>query len=148
MKKILGSLLLLCLIGCSSVRVPNYIRDQYPYKRTFYAPFDQVHATVAETFQESGWVIEKESEPSLFERQRGPENDRKQILLFTKIRQTSFFVGSRYARMNAYLWETADKETEMEIRYLTVTSILLKSFNSYRNDKAVEDIFKRIDEGL
>lgn len=146
MKKILFVFLLLALGGCASVTIPNYIRDRYPYKRTFYAPFDEVRAAVVQTFEELGWRIGRESEPALFERQR--ESGRRQTLLFTEIRQTSLFVASRYARINAYVAATADNETEVEIRYLTVTSMPFKRFDGYRNDRAVKRIFKHMEKTL
>ena len=148
MKKILSSFLLLTLVGCASIHIPNYIQDKNPYKRTFYAQYNEVRETTVQALKKFGWTIEKETEPSLFERQRGSGGDERQILLFTKIRETSLFVGSRYARINVYLRAAANNETEVEIRYLTVTSAMFKSFNSYKNDRAVERIFKHIEEGL
>jgi len=148
MRKILSVFLLLVLTGCSSVRVPNYIQDRHPYKRTFYVQFDKVRETAIQTFEEFGWTIKKESEPALFERERESGSSGKQTLLLTEIRETSLFIGSRYARLNAYLRETANNETEVELRYLTVTSVPFKSFNMYKNDGAVERIFKHIEEEL
>jgi hypothetical protein len=147
MRKVLSVFLLLALGGCASVTIPNYIQDKYPYKRTFYAPFDQVREAAVQTFGEFGWTIGKESEPALFERER-ESGSSKQTLLFTEIRQTSFFVGSRYARLNAYLRATADHETEVEIRYLTVTSVPFKRFHHYKNDRAIERIFRHIEGKL
>lgn len=149
MKKVLSVLLLVTLIGCASINIPNYIQDKHPYKRTLYASFDKVHEMTVQTLEDFGWRIERESDPGLFEREReNGESRNKQTLIFTEIRKTSLFVGSRYARMNAYLRETADNATEIEIRYLTVTSALFKSFNDYRNDRAVERILDRIEEAL
>ena len=148
MKKFFLILTLLSLIGCANITIPNYIQDKNPYERTFYAQFDKVREVLTEAFEESGWTIEKESDPALFERERGLENGNKQTLIFTEIRQTSFFVGSRYTRINAYLHEMANNETEVEIRYVTVSSIMFKSFYGYRNDRAVEHIFSKIEENL
>ena len=141
-------LLSLSVFGCASITVPSYIRDKNPYEKIFYAPFDTVRETVAKTFEESGWTIEKELEPALFERERGLESGKKQTLIFTGIRQISFFLGSRFGRVNAYIHEVADNETEVEIRYLTVTSIMFKEFYGYKNDRAVKNIFVKIEENL
>ena len=127
MKKLLGVFFLITLIGCTSIRIPNYIYDKYPYKRTLYVDFDKARAATLETLSEFGWTIEKESEPGLYEYERTPGDGGKQTLLFTQIRDTSFFVGSRHARLNAYLHAAGTNETELEIRYLTVTSVLFKN---------------------
>lgn len=148
MKKFLYIFLALVLTGCASITIPNYIQDKNPYKRTLYAPFDKVREVTIQTFEDFGWAVEKESKPALFERERESGNGGKQTLLFSKIRQTSFFVGSRYSRLNVYLREMASNKTEVEIRYLTVTSVLFKSFYGYKNDRSIERIFRRIEEKL
>jgi len=148
MKKILCVFLLLVLAGCASVSIPHYIQDKYPYKRTFYAQFNEVREIVMRAFERSGWAIEKESEPALFERESGLRSGGKETLFFSKIRQTSLFVGTRFSRVNAYVRASSDNETEVEIRYVTVTSAAFKNFNDYKNDRAVERIFKYIEERL
>ena len=140
--------MVLMLSGCASVSIPNYIYDEHPYKRTVYAPFDKARDATAQTFEEFGWMVEKESNPSLFEREKVGEEGKRQTLILTEVRQSYFFLGSRYSRVNAYLREIADKETEIEIRYLRVTSILFKSFYHYTNDKMVERIFNHIEQKL
>ena len=50
--------------------------------------------------------------------------------------------------MNAYVHEIANSEIEVEIRYLTVTSMMFKSFYGYKKDQAVERIFSKIEESL
>lgn len=148
MKKILLVLLLLSFAGCASITIPNYIQDKNPYEKIFYAQFDQVRTAITKTFEASGWTIEKESEPALFERERDLEGGDEQTLIFTDVRQISFFVGSRYIRVNAYVHGIANNETEVEIRYLTVTSIMFKEFYGYKNDRAVEHIFSKIEKNL
>lgn len=149
MKKFLVIILVLTISGCASVTIPNYIQDKSPYKQTYYAPFNIVQESAIKALEDFGWAIEKESDPALFERRRDIGNsNQEQTLLFTKIRQFSFFIGSRYTRLNLYLRVTADKATEVEIRYLKVTSVLFKNFYRYRSDHYVDRIFKRIEEGL
>ena len=146
-KCLLISLFLSCT-GCASVTIPNYIQDKNPYKQVFYASFDKTRETVVKTLEDSGWVIEKEAKPALFERERDLESDNKQTLIFTKVRQISFFLGSRYTRINAYVHEMANSEIEVEIRYIVVTSMVFKSFYGYKKDQAVERIFNKIEENL
>ena len=149
MKKILGALLLLAFCGCTSINVPNYIQDKYPYKKMFYAPFDRVYPATVKALEDSGWTVEEETDPALFELGREVDaNGVKQTLVFTKIRQFSFFLGSQYTRLNAYLRVTPDKAVEVEIRYLRITSTMFKAFNKFRNDRAVDRIFKRIEQSL
>jgi hypothetical protein len=142
-------ILLFTISGCASVNIPNYIHDKFPYKQTYYAPFSTVHENAVKTLEDLGWKIEKESDPALFERGRDiGNNGREQTLVFTEIRQFSFFIGSGYTRLNMYLRGTADQATEVEIRYLRVTSMMFKNFYNYKNDHAVDRIFKRMEEGL
>ena len=140
--------MILSFSGCASITVPNYIQDKNPYKQVFYGSFDSVREATIKTFEDSGWVIDRESKPALFEQERDLEGDNQQTLLFTKVRQISFFLGSRYARMNAYVHEIANNETEVEIRYLVVTSTMFRSFNGYKSDSTVKPILSRIEKNL
>ena len=147
-KKIVLVFLLVNMTGCASITIPNYIQDKNPYEKVFYASFDTVREVTTKAFEESGWTVEKESEPALFERERDLKSGTKQTLIFTEVRQVPFFVGSRYARVNAYIHETANNETQVEIRYLTVTSVMFKSFYGYKHDQAVEYLFSKIEKNL
>lgn len=149
MKKFFAIILLLTISGCASVIIPNYIHDKFPYKQTYYASFNKVYESAVKALEDFGWAVEKESDPALFERERDiGDNNQEQTLLFTEIHQFSFFIGSRYTRLNLYLRVTADKATEVEIRYLKVTSVLFKNFYNYRSDHSADRIFRRIEEGL
>ena len=91
MNKFLIIVLLAVLSGCASVNVPSYIQDKYPYKRTFYAPFDKIHELTVRALENSGWTVHKESDPALFEQGREIGVDGlKQTLVFTKISAPSF----------------------------------------------------------
>lgn len=149
MKNILSIVLLLTLVGCATVTIPNYIQDKNSYKRTFYADFDKVRQAVVQTLEEFGWMVEKESDPSVFEQGRGSQASDQQTLIFTRIRQTSVFVATRYSRLNVYIQAAEENNAnEVEIRFLTVTSVSFKDFNNYKHDKAVERIYKHIDGKL
>ncbi len=149
MKKILTyCLFLLIFTGCSTTRIPGYIVDKNPYKKILIADFDRNLKAVTETLEKFGWTIAKTTHPSEYERGTTIESSARQILLFTEIRQTSLFIGTRYTRLNVYLRETQDKTTEVEIRYLTANSFFFKTFYHYKNNKAAERIFKHIQELL
>jgi len=149
MKKFLSILMLLFLIGCTSFTIPNYIHDKHPSLKTFYVPYDQVHAATLKVLGDLGWRIEKEADPALYERGRHFQDaSHQQTLIFTDINQFSFFAGSRFSRLNVFLHVTADKATEVEVRYLKVTSIMFKAFYNYKNDRLADRIFERIEKEL
>lgn len=141
----LGIPLLFCM-GCASVMVPQYIRDEYPYRKNLYADFGRVQEAVEEALKESGWQVAKTTDPALFERNKTPVDPQaRQALIFTEIRQTALFLGTRYARMNIYLHAGPDTTTEVEVRYLTVTSVPFKSFYNHRNDRFVQKWLGRLE---
>ena len=149
MNKFLGILLLLVVTGCTTVIIPNYIYDKHPVQQIFYAPYEAVYAATIKALKSSGWKIAEESDPALFERRHESEDtSRSKTVIFTQIRQLSFFVGSGYSRLNVFLNVTVDKATEVEIRYVKVTTIGPKTFNNFKNDKLVNRLLKRIEENL
>ena len=145
MRKIFSFVLLLTLSGCATVDVPKYIQDKNPYKKIFYASFDETLSAAKKTLEHYGWTILNDYDPTVFEQNKElgtPEA--KQILLFTEDRQTPFFLGSSYSRINAYV-RTVDKtSTEVELRYVTVASVPFKTFNTYKNDRVIHHIFDAI----
>ena len=147
MKNIFLILCTIILNGCATIEVPQYIQDQHPYQRTVYKGFDQTLDATRQALAELGWTIGKETEPSVYERNRLLEGPGKAILLMTDIRRTPFFLGSRYTRLNIYL-RGGDKVTEVELRYLTLNSLAIKTIQNYKNDAAVDRIFHRIEENL
>ncbi len=139
----------IALAGCASVTIPNYIRDEHPYRKTFYAPFDAVLDATVHALEDAGWKVAKTTEPSVFERNKETDVPGvRQILLFTDVRQMALVFGTRYARMNIYVQSGTDNSTEVELRYLTVTSASLKNFQNYRNDRYAEKFFGRIESLL
>lgn len=137
------------LAGCASVTIPNYIRDEHPYRKTVYASFDAVLDAAVHALEDAGWKVAKTTEPSVFERNKATDNPAvKQILIFTDVRQMAFIFGTRYARMNVYLQSAADGSTEIELRYLTVTAASLKNFENYRNDRYAKKFFARVESLL
>ena len=149
MNKILLILALMAVSGCASINVPNYVKDEHPYKRSFYAPFEKVRAAADGALAEYGWTVIRESDPALFEVDRASEGGAQpQTLMFTEIRQTNFFVGSKYTRLNAFLRPLPDGAIEVEIRYLGISSILFKKSYQYRNDRAVNRIMAAIEQKI
>lgn len=147
MRKVALSIVLTFLCGCANIVIPNYIRDNNPYKKIYYASFKEVRKAIVKSLEESGWGIEAESEPALFEREWDRENG-VQTLIFTETRQRSFFVGSGYDRMNVYINEVTGNEIEVEVRYVKVTSVTFKSFYKYQNDHVVNRLLSKIEENL
>ena len=142
-------LLLPALVGCASTVIPNYIQDKNAYKKQFYAHFDDVYEAAVKTLKEYGWTVNKAADPAQYERiPAGEENQGQQVLLFTEIRQTPMFIGSRYARMNIFIRVSASDLTEIEIRYLTATNVLFKTWTSYRNDSAIRRLLEEIEKKL
>ena len=72
------------------------------------------------------------------------KEDGQQILLFTQIRETGLFLATRYARMNVFVKTAPQDATDVEVRYMTVTSFPLKTFYSYQKDKFVNKVFRGI----
>jgi len=145
MKRLVLSLVVFFL-GCSSVNIPNYIPDKYPYKKTFYGDYAQILGATEQTLKEYGWEVTSRADPNVFERSSSADKIGHQTLLFTRVRETSLVVGSRYARLNAYVREGDDHSCEVEFRYVTVSSATVKNFYNYRKDHLIEKMFKRIED--
>jgi len=144
MRKVTLLMSVLFLMGCVSTSIPNYLKDDHPYKKRYYKDFDHVLDNVTKALEELGWTVSGVADPYMYE--KIPDNapgEGKKILLFTEIRQTPLFMGTRYAKLNVYI-RFAKDTTEVEIRYLTLSSLSIKNIKSYRNDAAVERIFKKI----
>ncbi|HBR14706.1 MAG TPA: hypothetical protein DD723_04065 [Candidatus Omnitrophica bacterium] len=149
MRRIIYILIFLTFTGCATISVPNYIKDQNPYKKTYYSNFSDVLKATTEALEEAGWKVVNTSDPSVFEGNKASDDPQvKQLLLFTDIRQTSLFFATRYARINAYVLSGGNQTTELELRYITVTSVLFKKFYSYKKDRFVEHLLKTIEKKL
>ena len=149
MKKILFILLLLSCAGCVSVRIPRYLEDSSTYIKKFYAPFAETFDATQKTLQEQGWVISDTADPAIYEQTANYDSKRgKQTLIFTKTRQTSLLLFSRYTNLNVYVRSLDSSSTEVEIRYHSVTPLFLKSLQSTKNDHFVDKLFKLIAQSL
>ncbi len=148
-KKTLAVFMLLALVGCASISVPKYIKNENPYKKKFYASFEKVLPATIRTLEAEGWKIEERADPGVYEMRTGEKiYEGKQVLLITGIRKLPVFVASSYARLNVYVTARVEDYTEVEVRYLTVNSVTFKSFYSYKHNKTVEKLFAKIEHNL
>lgn len=137
----------LFLFGCATATIPFYLPNKKPYVKRFFANYETTLATVNQTLKDLGWKVEKAIDPAVYEQMRTSDLDEKQILLLTEIRETRLVVGTRYARMNIYL-RSKKEISEVEIRYLTISSTTLKTIKDYSNDSEVRRLFEHLEEIL
>ena len=70
------------IAGCASVPTPDYIsRVDHPYDRKIYASFEKVTGAMIYVLKKSGWKINTEAEPSIYERDDRYDNNGYQNLL-------------------------------------------------------------------
>ena len=149
MKKAIVLFFLLFCVGCVSATIPHYLQDKSPYKKKFYASYDDTLKAVQTTLKDLGWKISSVSDPVVYEQNSASNNEAipKQILMFTDVRQTAFLLGTHYSKMNIFV-RSLTEGTEVEIRYITVTSTPFKTLENYKNDNAVQRIFDHIEKVL
>ena len=127
-----------------SIQIPSYIQDKNPYKREFYAGFDETLTATKNVLKNWEWTITRTADPSVFEETPQDKNVQgKEILLFTGSKQTSLFLFSRYTQLNIYL-RALKNTTEVEVRYSAVIPLSFKQFRSYRNNRFVKKFFGQI----
>ncbi len=148
MRKIICLILVFLCAGCVSVKVSRYIKEESPYKKNFYASFEETLLAVNKALEEFGWKVTETADPQTYERDQGlPGESVRQVLLFTEVRQTPLIVSSRYMNLNVFLrWD--GQKTGVEIRYQAVTPVLVKDMRSQKNDAVVNKILDRIGELL
>ncbi len=135
---------LLGFLGCTTVQIPEYIQDKNPYKREFAASFDETLSATKGALKDLGWRILQTYDPVVFEQTPHPSAGGGQLLIFTESKQSSRILYSRYTRLNLYLRSLKDDRTEVEIRYAATTSVLIKNFKSYKNNRSVHRVFDQI----
>ena len=133
--------------GCVTVKIPKYLKEEFPYKKRFYADFDETLKATQQALKDTGWVMTEIVNPSLYEQNQAGESSEKQVLIFTEVRQTPLIFSSRYMSLNLYLRTTGDA-TDVEIRYLAITPMLFKNSESYKNEEVISKIFNRISQLL
>lgn len=137
----------LFFLGCATANIPIYLPEKKPYAKRFYADYDAILSATETTLKDLGWSIEDQVNPSVYEAARSTDLNEKQLLVVTAVRQLPFFVGTRYARINIFLRSRAGI-SEVEIRYLTVSTIAFMKMRDYSNDAESRRIFGKIDEVL
>lgn len=148
MRKITLFLVMLTCLGCMTINIPKYIKDESPYKRKFFASFEKTMLATTTALEELGWQVTGTANPASYDRDKEVKDEHiKQALIFVEVRQTPLFVSSRYANLNI-LMRSDDQSTDMEIRYWAITPALFKNFESRKNDKAIAKIFDRIEDLL
>jgi hypothetical protein len=138
---------LLFLFGCTAATIPIYLPEKKPYVKRFYADYDAILLATEATLKDLGWEIEDKVSPSVYEAARASDLNEKQLLIITQVRQFPFFVGTRYARMNIFLRSRAGI-SELEIRYLTLSTVTFKKMKDYSNDAEIKRIFGKVEEVL
>jgi len=154
-KNILFIFLVIFIVGCVTLELPKYLEEEFHYKKNFNSSFNETFPATVKALENLGWsVAETESFPIS---KIGITNKKDRIykaLIFTEIKQRSLFVFSTYLTLNAYVRSMDENNSEVEIRYLSITVIppLFKQWRVDRNDGLVEKIYKKIEiylnEGL
>lgn len=147
----MGRLFFLCcfIIGCSSVTIPHYIKDDNPYKKTVYSSYDQVYEAMQDVLNDFGWSIANKVNPQDYEQDKTLDNvDGQQVLIFTQPRQNKLTLGFQDMRVNVYLREGKGNSTEVEVRYQASTTLRFKHFYDYKNDDLIDRMFQSLEERL
>ena len=147
MKKILVLVLAVCVAGCSTAQIPPYVADKNPLKKRFYATFATARPAVEKALQELGWTVAEAVDPLVYEQSETNDLTEQQLLLVTNVRQTPRLLTPRYARLNVFL-RSQKNVSEVEIRYLTITSVAVKNFNNYGDAAILGSIMARIEAAL
>ena len=147
MKKIILLLVTFSFLGCSTIKLPNYVKDKNPYKKTFYSDFEKTLPAVKAALQQTGWKLVSEAHPSIYEigGQVSESLGSSETILFTDTRVFGFFLGTSFYKINVYLRSVDKNSTDIEIRYIKVTSILFKNFESYKKDSLAKKLFNKIE---
>ncbi len=144
-KTFIGIVSIVFLSGCVAAILPQYLSDKHPYKKEFFSDYAESVEAVKTALAELGWTIAGEGNLDVYERAVTP-ND-KSVIIFSEIRQTPMFLGSRYAKLNVIVRGIQNK-TEIEIRYVTVTSLPFRNIQTYKNDATAQRIFEHIEKHL
>jgi hypothetical protein len=138
---------LLGLWGCTQRVLPSYIHDKYPYIRRFHASYEEALTATRQILAESGWVVEQELNPVVYEHRVEGDLDEQCLMIITEEKNLSRWLGKRKARMNLFL-QSKGRVSELEIRIIYKKSFRLWSAWGYRQDKLINKIFARAQELL
>lgn len=149
MKRLAMLLLTLSLFGCVTVKIPKYLQDEFPYRRSFEASFERTFESTLRALKNSGWKISETTSPvSLAPKEEVAKTKKYEALIFTEIKQSPLFLTTSYSSLNVLLKTVDAVHTDVEIRYLsmfTLPFLPFKNINTYQNDKLMQRIFKNIE---
>ncbi len=146
MRKLLTVVFLLLLTGCSSVRIPDYIKADHPYVRKFSGDYDTIVSVVKDVLYKQGWLIQQEVNPSEYERREGGEDQARDVLLFSEIKKHSKVAYATYTHLNVFIHANADG-AEVDIRYEAITPGPIKQSN-LRNDRLANRILDQVEQAI
>lgn len=137
------------LVGCGTVNVPNYIKDTHPHTHLIYGNFDQALSAVTQSLNKHGWAVVEQKDPTVYEHSPVQDEGGREILLFSDIKQVSSVMGTKYQRINIYLRSTSrPKETEMELRFISIGSYAGAKTKKYKHPDKAQMIFASVDQFL
>ena len=148
-KYLLTLFVCLTLIGCSTVKIPEYIQDEQPYSRSYFADYSTTLSATKDVLTDLGWEIKELKDPSIFERNEAVDTPLlEKVLIITDVKENSFFVGTRFSRLNVYVQSVDESKSDVEVRFLTVTSMPYSSIRSYEHEYSSERILDKIEDAI
>ena len=139
--------LAISLTGCATVQLTDYIKSDRPYIRKINGKFSDIVNAVKVVVFKSGWEIQTQVNPSVYERRTDEQDQSQDLLLLSKIKQHPKFLYSTYTHMNIFIRAIADG-AEVEIRYEALSPTGIKQFRGVRNDKLVNRLLDSIEAEL
>jgi hypothetical protein len=136
--------LLLTIVGCGASMM-DYIRADHPYVRKVNGDYDKILNVVKDVLLEQGFIIQREVNPSDYERREGGEQS-QDVLLFTRVRNHSMLFYSSHTHLNVFIRMIAEG-AEIDIRYEKFTSGLIRH-SSLRNDQLIYRILDKIEQSI
>lgn len=151
MLRIFCILTLIFIVGCVTVEVPKYLNDKPAYSKNIEGNFNQTFTATVKSFKDMGWrVSETESTPIAKINNEEVERPAQTAIIITELKQRSMIIFSTYLMLNAYVRYLEENKTEVEIRYLSITSAppLFRQWRVYKNDGLVEKLYKEINKNI
>ena len=145
--KIILLVVLAVIVGCTSVPIPNYIKADHPYTRKISGDYDKIMTAIESVLSQEGWPIQDQLNPAVFERHPGGEDQSKDVLFFTAIKQHPKFFYSTYTHLNIFVHAIAEG-AEVEIRYGSLTPLPVKQLQGTRNDPLANRLLDKIEQEL
>jgi transketolase len=151
MKKIVIFFLSIILVGCVTIEIPEQIKEEYAYTRIFKGNFETSIDAASKALKDLGWKVSYVSRSMLTKKDRVLDNKPiQQAYIFTDIKQTLLLFTSSYSIFNVRIKVIDEANTEIGVRYLSVTLIppFYNKKISYRNDKLVKKLYRNIQRYL